>query len=499
MQRDIEAIYARYSKSTGMDVQALKELLTASETEKLWAEMKRKGLDQYVKGNYKARISRLEKIQAQIYAKAKEIYPEEQLQHTMCYEGVINNSFYRTIYDTQMGTGFDFAFSKIDDNMVSALLNENWSGKHYSTRIWGNTDILAESLAEIIGGAMISGQSIEKTARQVRERFDVGKYYAQRLVRTETNHFNNEADALAYEEMDVDKYVFLATLDTRTSTMCQEKDGEVIPLKERQVGVNFPPLHPNCRSKTRAYMGEEIEATLKRRARNPVTGETEIVDNISYKEWAKQHGINSQKDNVLYAGTKNTPKDLKNARNKGTIKAEAHDFNQITGSHSINDDLGTPQAPKVNPNLSKGGEYEDNCACCGAAFEMRRRGFDVEARLGNGMPLGKFLKLFDGAKPIYLTSKTNLDLAKEVKEKLLEMGNGARGVIGAQWKHIDVGHIFSWEVVGDEVWLVDGQIGEDNVSRYLALTKPEDTVIIRLDNTRPTDNITQACKNKGGD
>lgn len=291
VHRDIEAIYARYSKSTGMDVQSLKELLTASETEKLWAEMKRKGLDQYFKGNYKARISRLEKIQAQIYAKAKEIYPEELLQHTMCYEGVINNSFYRTIYDTQMGTGFDFAFSKIDDNMVSALLNENWSGKHYSTRIWGNTDIVADSIAEIIGGALISGQSIEKTSRQIRERFGVGKYYAQRLVRTEVNHFNNEADAMAYEEMDVEKYVFLATLDTRTSTMCQDKDGEVIPLKERKVGVNFPPLHPNCRSKTRAYMGAEIEATLKRRARNPVTGETEIVDNISYKEWAKQHGI----------------------------------------------------------------------------------------------------------------------------------------------------------------------------------------------------------------
>ena len=295
VQRDIEAIYARYSKSTGMDVQSLKELLTASETEKLWAEMKRKGLDKYVKGNYKARISRLEKIQAQIYAKAKEIYPEEQLQHTMCYEGVINKSYYKTIYDTQMGTGFDFAFSKIDDNMVSALLNEPWSGKSYSARIWGNTDILAESLAEIVGGALISGQSIAKTSKQVRERFNVAKYYADRLVRTETNHFNNEADAMAYEEMDVDKYVFLATLDTRTSKICQELDNKVFPLKDRKVGENYPPMHPNCRSKTRAYMGAEIEATLKRRARNPVTGKNEIVGNISYEEWAKRHGIGEKK------------------------------------------------------------------------------------------------------------------------------------------------------------------------------------------------------------
>ena len=311
IQRDIENIYANYSKATGLDVQSLKTLLTKSETEKLWDELKVQGLEQYVKGNYKARISRLEKLQAQIYAKAKEIYPQEELEHTMCYEGVINSSYYKTIYDVQMGTGFDFAFSKIDDNMVKSLLSERWSGKNYSQRIWGNTDILADSISEIIGGGLISGQSISKTSRQVRERFDVAKYYADRLVRTEVNYFNNEADAMAYEEMDVDKYVFLATLDTRTSTKCQEMDGEVIELKERKVGVNYPPLHPQCRSKTRAYMGEEIEKTLKRRARNPVTGETEIVGNISYKSWAKQHGLDAFSEEKDSGGLKKQGKNGK--------------------------------------------------------------------------------------------------------------------------------------------------------------------------------------------
>ena len=305
VQRDIEAVYARYSKKTGMDVQSLKELLTASESDKLWAEMKRKGLDKYVKGNYKARITRLEQIQAQIYAKAKEIYPEEQLQHTKCYEDVINNSYYKAIYDTQMGTGLDFGFSKIDDNMVKALLNEPWSGKNYSKRIWGNTDILAESLSEIIGGALMSGQSIEKTIKQIRDRFGVAKHYAERLVRTETNHFNNEADAMAYDEMGFEQYVFMATLDTRTSTICQGLDNKVIPLKERQVGVNFPPMHPNCRSKTRAYLGEEIEATLQRRARNPITGKNEVIGNMSYGEWAKQHGIGADHDDSIKNPLKN--------------------------------------------------------------------------------------------------------------------------------------------------------------------------------------------------
>lgn len=299
IQRDIENIYRNYSKATGLDVQSLKTLLTKTETQKLWDELRAKGLDKYVKENYKARISRLEKLQAQIYAKAKEIYPQEQLEHTACYSGVINDSYYKAIYDTQMGTGLDFAFSKIDDNMVSALLSERWSGKNYSQRIWGNTDILAESLSQIIGGAMISGQSMAKTSRQIRERFGVAKYYAERLVRTETNHFNNEADAMAYEEMGVDKYVFLATLDTRTSTICQNLDNKVFDLKDRKAGVNYPPMHPNCRSKTRAYMGEEIEKTLKRRARNPITNENDIIDNIPYSEWAKQHGLDGMDSKAL--------------------------------------------------------------------------------------------------------------------------------------------------------------------------------------------------------
>lgn len=297
IDRELTSIYRNYSKETGLDTQKLKELLTRSETKKTWEQMKRQGLDKYVKENYKARISRLEQLQAQIYAKAKMIYPKEELQNTLCYKGVINESYYKTMYDTQMGTGYAFNFATIDDNMIEALLKDPWSGQNYSQRIWGNTDILADSLSEILGGAMLSGQSIERTAKQIRDRFNVSKYYAERLIRTETNHFNNEVDAMAYEEMGLDKYVFVATLDSRTSEICQLMDNKVFKFSEREEGVNYPPLHPNCRSKTRAYLGAEEEKNLQRRARNPFTGQTEIIPNMSYKQWAKQYNDNTLKLN----------------------------------------------------------------------------------------------------------------------------------------------------------------------------------------------------------
>ena len=291
IKSDLESVYANYSKDTGLDVAELKKLLSAKETSKQWEEMRRQGLDKYVKNNYKSRISRLEQIQAQIYAKAKEIYPQEELEQTMCYQGVINDSYYKTIYDVQKGTGYDFPFSNIDRNLTSVLLNERWSGKNYSQRIWTNTDILAESLSEIVGGGLLSGQSVARTSKLIRDRFGIAKYYAERLVRTETNHFNNEADAMAYEEMGIDKYVFVATLDSKTSPICQEMDNKVFDYKDREVGTNFPPMHPNCRSKTRGYLGDELEEKIRRRAIDPKTGKAKEIGNISYKEWINKNGL----------------------------------------------------------------------------------------------------------------------------------------------------------------------------------------------------------------
>ena len=289
IQGELESIYRNYSNETGIDVQTLKTLLSKKATKKVFDELKKQGLGDYVRENYKSRISRLEQIQAQIYAKAKEVYTEEELEQTMCYYRIINEDYYRAIYDVQMGTGYDFSFNKIDENMMNSVLSERWSSKNYSQRIWKNTNILADSVAEIVGGALLSGQGIEKTAKQIRERFDVGKYYATRLVRTETNYFHNMADSMAYEEMGIDKYVYVAVLDNRTSEMCQEQDGKVYKYSEKEIGVNFPPLHPNCRSTTRGYLGEDAEKDLQRRARNPITGQNEVIDNISYKDWYNQN------------------------------------------------------------------------------------------------------------------------------------------------------------------------------------------------------------------
>lgn len=57
-------------------------------------------------------------------------------------------------------------------------------------------------------------------------------------------------------------------------------------------GENMPPLHPNCRSTTIAYFGEENLKGIERRAVDPETGKDyKIPADMSYEKWYKEKVI----------------------------------------------------------------------------------------------------------------------------------------------------------------------------------------------------------------
>lgn len=372
INKELHSIYKNYAEETGLNTQKLKELLTRSETEKEWQQMQKQGLDKYVLNNYKSRITRMEQLQAQIYAKAKLIYSKEELQQRMCYKGIINNNYYKVMYDTQIGTGFNFAFSTIDNNLIDALLNEKWSGKNYSERIWGNTDILAENLSQILGGALLSGQGIQKTAKQIRERFKVSKYYSERLIRTETNHFNNTADAIACKELGAEKYVFMATLDTRTSDICQKYDHKVFKYSALKEGVNFPPLHPNCRSTTRAYIDKEFEKHLHRRAEIFKQGQYGNIKNVNYKKYKEVYAPEYEKPKKKVAETaNNTIKYINNTNTYKNLIKENIIYNKVRKLTK------TLSSDKIISKISGGDNTKGSCVSVGLAYAGNKLGFDV--------------------------------------------------------------------------------------------------------------------------
>lgn len=235
---------------------------------------------------YKTRITRLEALKQSCYINSKIIADVELRESTKLYTNTIKKAYYTNLFNIQKGLGIGFNVAKMPAETIQEILKNNWSGSHYSERIWHNTDVLANKLEEIITTGLMTGKSSRRMADELQDMTDCGKFAAERLIRTETTYISNMADMEAYEECDVDKYVFVATLDLRTSNVCREHDGKVYEVKKAIAGDNLPPLHPHCRSTTIAYFGEETLSNMERRARDPETGDTyKVPADMNYEEW----------------------------------------------------------------------------------------------------------------------------------------------------------------------------------------------------------------------
>ena len=261
---------------------------------------------------YRARIERLQGLLQQVDTVMQNVYQQEQQFDTSFFEQLAENAYYRTIYNTQHKTGLGFSFSHIDQKQIERALRMNWSGKHYSKRIWKNTDDLAKTVKNELLVSLLTGRTDRETAAVITEKVGGGAIKARRLIRTESCFLSGELTAQAYEECGIKKYRYVATLDLRTSKICRELDGKVFLVSQRQAGKNYPPMHPWCRSTTISAIDDEVLSKMTRSAYNPETGRTEKVPaNMTYDEWYQKYVKGNPKAEVQEKAAKNASSDRK--------------------------------------------------------------------------------------------------------------------------------------------------------------------------------------------
>lgn len=235
---------------------------------------------------YAYRMKRLERLSADLDLMRSSIYLSEKKGSDSFYSDLMKDSYYKATFDLQQQTGLAYSFSDLPETEIKRLQGLKWTGEAYSDRIWSNTGALASSVKDELLVSLMTGRSVRDTSQAIAERFEVGQNKARRLVRTESAFFHNQMELLSYEDAEIKKYKFVAVLDKRTSHICQEHDNKVYNTAEAVPGVNYPPLHPWCRSTTIAHDEDADYSKLERRARNPKTGKVEYVPaDMSYKEW----------------------------------------------------------------------------------------------------------------------------------------------------------------------------------------------------------------------
>lgn len=296
LNREIDRLLLRFMKESGLtraEAEALlQEEISAKELERIRRrletvtddEIRRKLIQQQDTSYYKARISRQEALREAIRLQMAVLAQKETAISTATYTNVVREEYYRNMFDFQQGLGFAFSFSELPERVIEQILQNDWSGKHYSRRIWGNTQVMARQIEEIILKGAMLGTNSRKMAKELNKIADTGMYACERLIRTETTYFTAMADLEAAKARGTREIQFVATLDARTSPQCREADGAIIPVEEAQPGKNIPPLHPFCRS----VIIDVIKGLVHkvRRARDPVTGKNVLVPaDMTYREW----------------------------------------------------------------------------------------------------------------------------------------------------------------------------------------------------------------------
>ena len=246
---------------------------------------------------YAYRMKRLERLSADLDSMRESIYHSEKKGSDAFYSDLMKDSYYKATFDLQQQTGLAYSFSDLPETEIKRLQGLKWTGDAYSDRIWSNTGALASSVKDELLVSLMTGRSVRDTSQTIAERFEVGQDKARRLVRTESAFFHNQMELLSYEDAEITKYKFVAVLDRRTSEICQEHDNKVYDTDKAVPGVNYPPLHPWCRSTTIAHDDDIDYSKLERRARNPKTGKVEYVPaDMSYKEWYSKYVDKDEKE-----------------------------------------------------------------------------------------------------------------------------------------------------------------------------------------------------------
>ena len=303
VEKQIEGIFGKYTRDSGVIPSEALRLLNEKQTETMrrnlmaaLAQCQEEVARQAILARlnapaYAARISRLEALKDLIHAQAYKVGSAAHYRLTDRLIDTYEQSYYRSIYDQQRRTETGFDFTKLADMDVQAAIATNWAGSNYSNRIWKNTKKLAESLEEVITQGLMTGQSIRDMELALEARVVSERYKINRIIRTEVNHCCNQGTLMSYKAAGTLRYIYLATLDLRTSSICRSLDKEVFFVSKAKVGVNFPPMHPNCRSTTMAYPEDGI-FPKERTARDPETNKNiHVPFDMSYAQWYRKYVI----------------------------------------------------------------------------------------------------------------------------------------------------------------------------------------------------------------
>lgn len=274
MQKEIDGFYMRYASRNGltkqeamkkaseMDVTKFANKAAKAVKEKDFSHATNEWLKVY---NLKMKVSRLELLKAELTLEIQNLTAE------------VNEVFdkartdeYLAEYKRQAGIlGISSNGAK---KRMQAILDADFYGQNFSARVWGNLGLRATLQRDVFGSlnrVFTDMMGYKQEMKRLAKKYGTSEQNAKRLLKTEIARINADTQLSMLKDNDFTHVIYVA--EPGACDLCAPLDKVTIPIEDVEKGVNFYPLHPNCRCSAYGHIEMNYKnggSTLDRETRN---------------------------------------------------------------------------------------------------------------------------------------------------------------------------------------------------------------------------------------
>lgn len=300
LEAQIARWYQRFADSNGISLAQAKQWLKGQDLAEFKWDVKeyiKYGKENAINGAWmqelenassKFHISRLEALQIQTQNSLETMFAQQMGTMKKALSDVYASGYYHTAYTVQQGFGLGWDIAGLDQAQIEKVLSKPWAvdGYNFSTRIWNSKTKMIGEVHNELSKNLLTGADPQKAIDSLAKKMGTSKSNAGRLVMTEQAYFSSAAQKDCFNDLDVEEYEIVATLDSHTSDICRSLDGKVFKMSDYKPGVTAPPFHVYCRSTTAPHFKDNFD--VGERAARGADGKTYYVpDDVTYSEWKK--------------------------------------------------------------------------------------------------------------------------------------------------------------------------------------------------------------------
>ena len=138
--------------------------------------------------------------------------------------------------------------SKGATKRLEAILNADFYGQSFSSRVWGKNGLQSQLQKDVFASLnriYTDMNGYQKEMKRLSEKYNASESSAKRLLKTEIARINADTDHAVLKDNGFTHMIFVA--EPGACNICGPLDNTAVPIDKVEKGVNMFPMHPNCR------------------------------------------------------------------------------------------------------------------------------------------------------------------------------------------------------------------------------------------------------------